>query len=145
MNPPYVPHPGSVPARVIAHMQEHDGQMSTGAIAELLQVPKANVYPCLAAAVKHGLLVRDKSTFTLGDGTPPAPTLRPVAAASVGTAHKAPAGAESLLDIVIYGDGDVAVKGHMVGEHDESTAVFSRAQIALLVQTVTRPLVEVAA
>lgn len=61
----YAPKEGSIPARVIAHLQEHGGTVDRGDVAELAQIHRKNVDNNLAAAVSHGLLVRDGLTYHL--------------------------------------------------------------------------------
>lgn len=75
MKTPYTPREGSLPARLIAHLQEHGGSMGRKQIAELLDIPPNNVPPNMAAAVHHGALVRDGGSYRL-----------PLGAATLGTA-----------------------------------------------------------
>lgn len=61
----YTPQAGSVPARLIAHLQIHGGSIDRSDIAALLQIHRKNVDNNLATAVTHGLLVRDGATYCL--------------------------------------------------------------------------------
>lgn len=78
MRQAYTPREGSAPARVIAHLAEHGGSITAMAIAALLEIDRKNVAGNMATAVRHGLLIRDKCNFSLGDGTPPMKTLKQV-------------------------------------------------------------------
>lgn len=71
MRQPYSPTPGSAPARLIAHLQEHGDSVNRTAIAELLQVDRKNVHNYLARAVTHGLLLRHGGgAYSLPGGEP---------------------------------------------------------------------------
>lgn len=65
----YQPREGSVPARLIAHMKERGESCSRNAIANLLNIDRKNVINNLAAAVAHGMLVRDGDIYSLPRGT----------------------------------------------------------------------------
>lgn len=69
----YTPREGSFPARLIEHLQAHGGSITMVQISELLGIAIKNVSNNLLAAVRHGVLVRDGSSYTLPDGTQAAP------------------------------------------------------------------------
>lgn len=149
---------------MIALLQEHGGRPIRNAVAaHALGTPPKNMRPCLDAAVQHGLIVKVRGGYGLpgldldgAEWATPEParkmrTLKQVAADSHAERAEQAANAElgavdatdaPPLNVVMYNDGDVAVKGHMVSD-DGATAVYSRAQLTYLVQQVTRPFVEI--
>lgn len=64
----YQPRDGSVPARLIAHLKDKGGSITSMEIAALLQIDRKNVDDNLKAAVSHGLLLRDGHTYSLPMG-----------------------------------------------------------------------------
>lgn len=178
----YVPRVGSVPARLIAHMRAHGGSIDAHAAAELLGIDRKNVDGNMATAVRHGLLTRDKSIYTLVDNPAPEAQAETTAgdAAAWGGASRpafpmAPPRASApepaaepprmrtlkavaadldfhakstapvprelekpLLDIEIHSSGTVVVSAF-----PNNRTIFTREQMEFLIQTVTRPYMQV--
>lgn len=135
----YEPRPGSLADKVIQHLRQHGGVMYPQQICKLWGCKSGNIAHNLAHAINHGLIVREGfargSIYRLG-GQEADPAWAPSAADAEPK--------EPPLQVVIYGDGEVAVKGHAIGTDDDETAVFTQDQIAFLVSRVARPLVQVA-
>ena len=71
----YEPTPGSVAARVLAVLAERVEPITSGVLAEAANCDSASLGPNLEAAIKHGLIVRDRrsprvSLWSLGKGIP---------------------------------------------------------------------------
>lgn len=64
----YQPREGSVPARLIAHLKDKGGSITSMEIAAMVQIDRKNVDNNLKAAVSHGLLLRDGHTYSLPMG-----------------------------------------------------------------------------
>ncbi len=70
----YAPRPGSIPARVIAHLAALPAgtELATAVLADELDLDAACVPSCLEYAVKNGMLARDKRGhrifWSLGNG-----------------------------------------------------------------------------
>lgn len=64
----YQPREGSVPARLIAHLRDKGGSITSMEIAALVQIDRKNVDNSLKAAVSHGLLLRDSHIYSLPMG-----------------------------------------------------------------------------
>jgi hypothetical protein len=64
----YQPRDGSVPARLIAHLKDKGGSITSMEIAAMVQIDRKNVDNNLKVAVSHGLLLRDGHTYSLPMG-----------------------------------------------------------------------------
>lgn len=70
---PYKPREGSMPARLIAHLQEHGGgHVDRADISRLLGIEQKLVQPNLQKAVAGGVLVLDDRGYCLPSSAPPA-------------------------------------------------------------------------
>lgn len=58
----YVPHPHTIAARAVEHLQGLDqGQrLTTAQLAEAIRAESSKLIPCLVSAVEHGLIVREQ-------------------------------------------------------------------------------------
>lgn len=75
MTSPYRPQQGSIPARVIDHLNLTGGTMTRAAIANGFAIEPKNVDGNLASSIKHGLIVRHqaegmKTCYGLPGSTP---------------------------------------------------------------------------
>lgn len=136
----YTPRPGSLADLVISHLRKHPGTVLYPAqITKLFNCKSGNIAHNLHSALKNGVLVREGFArgvlYRLVGENDAAWVQQPGAQAEP---------QEPPLQVVIYGDGDVAVKGHAVSDHDAETSVFTLEQVAYLVSKVARPLVQVA-
>jgi hypothetical protein len=136
----YQPRQGSLGARVIEHLRIHGGRIKPAEITLIFSAK--NIANNLAGAIEHGALIRHGNAASTAYGLPPDEAAQVASVAEPDDAQDKP---DQPLEIVMYGDGDVAVKGHAVSEHDADTAVFSSAQLAFLVRRLTQPFVQVAA
>jgi len=72
----YAPRAGSVPARVIAHLEclPPDSQLTAAVLADALDIEDTSIHSGVEYTVKHGLLARHKRNglvyYSLGNGTP---------------------------------------------------------------------------
>jgi len=58
----YAPRTGSIPARVIAHLEclPHGTELATAVLADALDLDPTSIPSCLEYAIKHGMVVREK-------------------------------------------------------------------------------------
>lgn len=76
MTNPYTPHPGTIAARALAHLQAQPPgtELASAVLADALDIDSASVIPCLAAAISHGVLANTKRMgllyWRLGTGQP---------------------------------------------------------------------------
>lgn len=129
---PYRPEAGTVPARVVAHLQERPElyELSSATIAAMFEIPTKNVAGALASCVKAGLLsVRreGRSCFyragSVSHGChPTAPNIIATAAPTRHAAHG--------LTAALYNDGELYMHG--VQRMEDGGVLLSAAQTAEL-------------
>ncbi len=80
MTKPYVPQPSTIPHRVVEHLkrQPPGTTIASAPLADELGITPSAIVPCMASAVHHGAVKRDRRNgiiyWSLGDGVPaPAP------------------------------------------------------------------------
>lgn len=132
MSTSYTPRPGSVPARVIEHLQKNGGTLNAQQIERLCKTTANNVTILLKLATQHGLLHRTRAItagrvyqWSLPDDAV-AGTLAVVARG--GTANRAAADPSDQLVITAWPDGEITLKGFTPNEDDGIT--LSPSQIA---------------
>lgn len=59
----YTPREGSVPARIIEHLQRHGGALTTHEAAMALGIEAKNIGPSIAAALHHGVLLKHRPSY----------------------------------------------------------------------------------
>lgn len=99
MTSPYRPQPGSIPARVIDHLNLTGGTMTRAAIANGFAIEAKNVDGNLASSIKHGLIVRHqaegmKTCYGLPGSTPGEDAPAPPASMTINSAAQRTAVAE---------------------------------------------------
>jgi hypothetical protein len=139
----YEPGAGSVAARTIDALKQHPEGLSAKAIGALIDLPSKNIEPSLLAAIKHGHVVKQ------GRNRGAVYLLPQHGADQAGAVKVAPAEAPNveagapLLEIAMYSNGDICVKGHQISVDDDGTAIFNVDQMAYLVERVCTPMIEV--
>lgn len=137
----YTPRPNSLAGRVVAELAERPRVLTSSEISKMFDVPSASVGASLKIAVQHGVIMlrligagaRPRCEYYPPHFDPPASTL-PAAE---------PRAKAQPLDITMYDDGEVHVRGHLIGVDEDGLAVFSAKQLAYLVARVCTPVVEV--
>ncbi len=76
MSKTYTPQPGTIPYRAVQYLQrlQPGADIANGPLADELDVSTNTLISCLATAVHHGVIKRDRREgliyWSLGDGTP---------------------------------------------------------------------------
>jgi hypothetical protein len=127
MSDTYTPRTGTLAARLIAHLTEAGvSTMSSAEIGQQFDVA-SGVSTMLSKAVDAGLLIAEKGAGGRMEYSLPEPPPEP--------------GGE--LQIALYHDGDVGVKGGVEGE--DGSVLYTKAQIEQLLRRVTAPHIVLAA
>lgn len=101
---PYTPHPGTIAARALAHLQAQPPgtELASAVLADALDIDRSSLVPCLAAAISHGVLASTKrmglvywrlgtgQPITLQERDPDSPIQRTIPAATVPKAQASP-------------------------------------------------------
>jgi hypothetical protein len=121
MSRAYTPRAGSLAQKVIDHLTEHGGTLTSGEIAQTFG-HAGGVSTLLRKAVEVGLLTAEKisNAFTYSLPEPEAE----------------PAPTDGKLQISFYHDGDVGVVGATI---TDDGVVFTKDQLVQLFQRVTTP------
>lgn len=143
----YTPRIGSLPQRVIAHLQTGASTIAPKQLTELFGVKQTNAFNLLQPAIKHGLLVRVGRglgvMYALGEGTAPAAAATPAprkkhksrSAAAATKRHPMPeAGAKPVA--ALWDDGDICLYHLQV--NDDETVTMAEAQARQLQRFLNR-------
>jgi hypothetical protein len=115
----YVPRKGSIPDRVIKHLEEHGGSLLGSEIAKMYGGGGKGIATQLHRAVDAGLLAIEKSGISYVYSLPQ------------------PISTDGELQIASYSDGDVSVSGGTPLE--DGGVMYTKAQIEQLVRHVSLP------